>query len=57
MASAAGVAAFRAVLDLGRGWSTFWFSLASILILNMEFKDDVALKGDDPDNAAHENSA
>jgi hypothetical protein len=33
------------------------FCLASILILNMEFKDDVPLKGDHLDNAAHENSA
>jgi hypothetical protein len=31
--------------------------LTSILILNMQFEDDVALKRDDPDNAAHENSA
>jgi hypothetical protein len=33
------------------------FALASILILNMEFRDDIALKGDNPDNAARENSA
>jgi hypothetical protein len=41
MEPAAGVAAFRASLDLGRGWSTFWFRLASILILNMEFKAEL----------------
>jgi len=33
------------------------FALASILILNMEFRDDIALKGDNPDNAARENPA
>jgi hypothetical protein len=27
------------------------------VILNMVFKDEVALKGDHPDNAAHENPA
>jgi hypothetical protein len=58
MASTTGVVAFRAVLDLGRGdGPPFGFALASILILNMEIKDDVALKGDNPHNAARENSA
>jgi hypothetical protein len=31
--------------------------LASILILNMGSKGDVALRGDNPDNAAYENAA
>jgi hypothetical protein len=57
MAPAAEVAALRSPLDLGRGLVHLLVCLASILILNMQFRDDVALKGDNPDNAARENSA
>jgi hypothetical protein len=56
MEPAAGVAAFRASLDFRQGLVHLLVSISIDPDFKYGLKDDVALKEDDPDNAARENS-